>query len=155
LFQINAERQKIVEAYSHVETLKGNPANGHALFKQICAQCHRVKDEGNAVGPDLGMMSDKPVSDFVIAILDPNRSVEVRYVNYTAALKNEREISGIIVTESANSITFKNSSGPEETILRSDIDDLRSSGLSLMPEGLENALKPQDLADVISYLRKR
>jgi hypothetical protein len=66
------------------------------------------------------MMSDKPVSEFLIAILDPNRSVEVRYVNYTALLKNERAISGIIVTETANSITLKNSSGPEETVLRSD-----------------------------------
>jgi putative heme-binding domain-containing protein len=70
-------------------------------------------------------------------------------------LKNDREISGVIVTETANSVTFKNSSGPEETVLRADIEDLRSSGLSLMPEGLENALKPRDIADVISYLKQR
>jgi putative membrane-bound dehydrogenase-like protein len=155
LFHVNADRQKIIEAYAGVGTLKGNPTKGHVLFKQICAACHRVKDEGNAVGPDLGMMSDKPVSDFVTAILDPNRSVETRYVNYTALLKSDREISGVIVTENANSVTFKSSSGPEETILRADIEELRSSGLSLMPEGLENALKPQDFADVISYLKAK
>jgi putative heme-binding domain-containing protein len=155
MFHVNADRQKIIESYAGVGTLKGDPAHGHDLFKQICATCHRVKDEGNAVGPDLGMMSDKPVADFVIAMLDPNRSVETRYVNYTAVLKNDREISGVIVTETANSVTFKNSSGPEETVLRADIEDLRSSGLSLMPEGLENALKPRDIADVISYLKQR
>ena len=155
LFHVNADRQKILQAYTEVETLKGDPAKGRALFQQTCAACHRLKEEGNAIGPDLGMMSDKPVSDFLIAILDPNRSVEVRYVNYTALLKNEREISGVIVTETANSITLKNSSGPEETVLRSDLQDLRSSGLSLMPEGLENAFKPQDLADLISFVRSR
>ena len=155
LFQVNADRQKNLQAYAEVETSRGDPAKGRTWFKQICAACHRVKDEGNAIGPDLGMMSDKPVSDFVIAILDPNRSIEARYVNYTALLKNEREISGVIVTETANSITLRNSGGPEETVLRSDLQELRSSGLSLMPEGLENALNPQDLADLISYLKTR
>jgi putative membrane-bound dehydrogenase-like protein len=155
LFHVNADRQKIIRAYSDLENLKGDPAKGHVWFTQICATCHRIKNEGNAVGPDLGMMSDKPVSEFVIAILDPNRSVEARYVSYTAVLKSDREITGVILTETANSITFKNSSGPEETVLRADIEDLRSSGLSLMPEGLENALKPQDVADVISYLKAK
>jgi putative heme-binding domain-containing protein len=155
LFHVSADRQKILQAYAEVETLRGDPAKGRESFQKVCAVCHRLKDEGNAIGPDLGMMSDKPVSDFLIAILDPNRSIEARYVNYTALLKNEREISGIIVTETANSITLKNSSSPEETVLRSDLQDLRSSGLSLMPEGLENAFKPQDLADLISYLKSR
>jgi putative heme-binding domain-containing protein len=155
LFHVSADRQKILQGYAGVETLKGDPVKGRALFQQICVTCHRVKDEGNAIGPDLETMSDKPASDFVIAVIDPNRSVEARYVNYTARLKNDREISGVIVTETANSITLRNSGSPEETVLRSDIEDLRSSGLSLMPEGLENALQPQDLADVISYLKQR
>jgi putative membrane-bound dehydrogenase-like protein len=155
LFHVNADREKILQTYADVETLRGDPVKGRAIFQQTCASCHRVKDEGNAIGPDLGMMSDKPASDFLIAILDPNRSVEVRYVNYTALLKNDREISGIIVSETANSLTLKNSSGPEETILRSDLQDLRSSGLSLMPEGLENSLKSQDLADLIKYLKSK
>ena len=79
----------------------------------------------------------------------------VDYHGKSPLLKNEREISGVIVTETANSITFKSAGSLEETILRSDIEDLRSSGLSLMPEGLENALKPQDLADVITYVRQK
>lgn len=153
LFFANTDRQKIVKDYAVVEALKGDTGKGHALFVQNCAPCHRVNDEGNQVGPDLGMMADKPVSVFLLAILDPNQAVEARYINYTALTKNDREVNGVIATETPNSITMRNLGGAEETILRSDLKELKSSGLSLMPEGLESALKSQDMADLIAYLK--
>ena len=87
-----------------------------------------------------------------MAILDPNQAVEARYVNYTAVTKDEREFSGVIVAETANSITLRSATG-EETILRKDLAHLTSSGLSLMPEGLEKVLTPQNVADGISFIR--
>ena len=155
LFSSNANRRKLVKQYEMVAQLKGDVEKGHAVFRQNCLTCHRVKDEGNNVGPELGMMSDKPVSDFIIAILDPNLAVEARYVSYNVVTKNDREISGIISTETANSIAFKMVGGTEETILRNDLKEIKSSGLSLMPEGLENIIKPQDMADLIAYLKAR
>jgi putative heme-binding domain-containing protein len=153
LFFANADRQKIVQSYSGVESFKGDSVKGHALFVPNCAPCHRLRDEGNHVGPDLGMMADKPASEFLLAILDPNQAVEARYIGYTATTKNDREISGVISTETSNGVTLKNVSGIEETILRSDLKELKSSGLSLMPEGFENSLNPQAMADLIAYLK--
>ena len=153
LFFANTDRQKVVKEYSAVEQLKGDSSKGHAVFLQNCAPCHRVRDEGNQVGPDLGMMADKPLSVFLLAILDPNQAVEARYISYTASTKNDREISGVIATETPNSITLKNVNGIEETILRSEITELKSSGLSLMPEGFEKAISTRDMADLVSYLK--
>jgi putative membrane-bound dehydrogenase-like protein len=153
LFFANADRQKIVKSYSQAESLRGDSSKGHAIFIQNCSSCHRLHDEGNQVGPDLGMMADKPIADFLLAILDPNQAVEARYINYTATTKNDREISGVISTETSNSVTLKNVSGIEETILRSDLTELKSSGLSLMPEGFENSLNMQAMTDLIAYLK--
>ena len=88
----------------------------------------------------------------LIAILDPNRAVEDRYLNYVAQTKAGDEISGILVGETANSITLVGASGNRETVLRTDLKSLISTRLSLMPEGFEQLLKPQDIADLIAYI---
>ena len=106
------------------------------------------------VGPDLGALADKSIETLLVAILDPNRAVEARYVNYTAVTKDDREFSGVLASETANSITLRSANG-EETILRADLVRLSSSGLSLMPEGFEGIFSPQDLADLIAFLTKK
>jgi len=88
-------------------------------------------------------------------VLDPNQAFESKYINYTAVTKSGREIGGIIAAETANSITLRNAGGTDEVVLRSDLQELTSSRLSLMPEGFENLLKPQDMADLIAHMRNR
>jgi putative heme-binding domain-containing protein len=148
----DSDRKKVVESFQTVASLSSDAAKGTALFKQNCAVCHRPSDQPQ-LAPDLGALAGKPVETFLIAILDPNRAVEARYVNYMATTKNGRELSGIIVAETANGITLR-SQNSEETILRADLESLRSSGLSLMPEGFEKTLAAQNLADIIALLQK-
>ena len=149
---VQSDRRALLKDYAGVGKLKGDAGKGLALFRQHCAACHRLGGDGKAVGPDLGMMADKSVDVLVAAILDPNQAVESRYVSYTAVTRDERELSGVITAESANSITLRAADGREDTLLRADLKELTSSGLSLMPEGFEHALKPQDLADLIAAL---
>ena len=146
------DRNALLRQYSGVANLTGDAAKGMTLFRQQCATCHKLRGEGSEVGPDLATLSGKDVQTLLVAILDPNQAVEVRYVNYTAVTKNEREISGILTAETANSITLRAPGGREETLLRSDLRQFSSSGLSLMPEGLEKALTPQDMADLLAAL---
>jgi putative membrane-bound dehydrogenase-like protein len=148
----DADRKKVVESSQTVCILTGDIEKGAALFKLNCAICHRPADQPQ-LAPDLGALADKPVETFLIAILDPNRAVEARYVNYMATTKDGREPSGIVVAETGNSITLR-SQNAEETILRSDIESLTSSELSLMPEGFEKSLTRQNLADIIAFLKK-
>jgi putative heme-binding domain-containing protein len=149
----NPDRQQAIDAYRNVLELKGDGSRGAVLFEQNCAVCHKFQALG-PVGPDLGTVADKPVETLLVAILDPNRAVEMRYVSYTAMLKDGRELSGLISAETSSSITLRSASG-EETILRRDLDRLVSSGLSVMPEGFEKVLTAQDMADVIAFVRKR
>jgi len=148
----NPDRQKVVESYKVVADLKGDRQRGHALFAQNCSICHRFRDEGKAVGPDLGTVATKPVQELVVAVLDPNQAVDPAYTGYSLVTKDDRDLTGILAAETPNSILLRMTGGTEETILRSNIQEFRSSGRSLMPEGFETALRPQDMADLISYL---
>ncbi|PYM16818.1 MAG: dehydrogenase, partial [Verrucomicrobia bacterium] len=151
----NPDRQKLVKDYAAVNHLTGNAERGVALYRQNCLACHQLKGEGTSLGPDLGTVADKPVETLLVAILDPNQAFETKYINYSAVTKSGREISGMIAVETPNSITLRTAGGQDEVVLRSDLKELTSSKLSLMPEGLENVLKPQDMADLIAYIRSR
>jgi putative heme-binding domain-containing protein len=144
------DRRALLKQYAGVAKLTGDAAKGMTLFRQQCATCHQLRGEGSELGPDLATLAGKDLQALLVAILDPNQSVEVRYVNYTAVTKSEREISGILTAETANSITLRAPGGRDETLLRSDLSQFTSSGLSLMPDGLEKALTPQDLADLLA-----
>ena len=150
---VDPDRQKVIDGYRSVSTLKGNSARGLELFKKNCAVCHKLGDVGKEVGPDLAALTDKSTDALLVAILDPNRAVEARYVNYIAETKNGQTLSGVLISETGNSITLVGPDGKEHVILRANLESLTSTGKSAMPEGLEKELKPQDLADLIAYLR--
>ncbi len=149
----NSDRQVILKRYESVNQLAGDPGRGAGRFRQNCLPCHRLKNEGNEVGPDLGSVAGKPVAYLLTAILDPNQSVEARYTGYSAQTKTDLEYSGIIVAETANSLTLRMAGGTDVVILRNELKDLASSGRSLMPDGFENILDPQALADLIAYIK--
>jgi putative membrane-bound dehydrogenase-like protein len=149
---INADRQKVIDTYQSVLTLTGDAKRGAQVFSKNCATCHQLGGVGNAVGPDLASLGDKSAQALLIAILDPNRAVEARYVGYTAATKNGLTYTGVLASETGNSITLIGPDGKKKVILRSDLDELISSGKSAMPEGLEKEIKPQDMADLVAHL---
>src|SRR5262249_13723191 len=73
---INPDRQKVIDSYRAVLTMKGDPARGLQVFTKHCAACHRLGEVGQSVGPDLAALGDKSPESLLIAILDPNRAVE-------------------------------------------------------------------------------
>ncbi|MBK8000994.1 MAG: VCBS repeat-containing protein [Verrucomicrobia bacterium] len=152
----NAERAQLVARYlPDVRAAKGEAVRGAALYGQHCAACHRLGGEGQGAAPDLASVVDRSPERMLIAILDPSRAVEDRYLNQLARLRGGDEISGMLSGESANSITLVSPGGTRETILRTDLESLTSTRLSLMPEGFEQLLKPQDIADLIAHLDAR
>ncbi|MEO7318402.1 MAG: HEAT repeat domain-containing protein, partial [Chthoniobacteraceae bacterium] len=148
-----ADRAKVIASYAQVGELKGDAARGRTLFQQQCAICHRLRGEGQDVGPDLGMVAAKPLDWLLTAIFDPNAAIEPRYQAQTVKLKSGTEFTGIIVAETANNLTLRQPGGTEAPALRSDIATQTALGKSLMPEGLESALRAQDLADLLAALR--
>ena len=150
---VRPDRQRIVDAYQPALNLTGDAARGAQVFAKTCAACHRFAEAGNAVGPDLASIGDKSPQTLLVSILDPNRAVEPRYVAYVVETKDGRTLSGVLGTETATSITLLQPSVPPIQILRTDITRLQSTGISLMPDGLESGLSEQDVADLIAHIR--
>ncbi|HXI50279.1 MAG TPA: PVC-type heme-binding CxxCH protein, partial [Candidatus Saccharimonadales bacterium] len=150
---VDTPRQTLIDQYlPAVQQARGDAAQGAKVFQAQCAVCHRLNQQGNGAAPDLSSVVDRSPERMLIAILDPNRAVEDRYINYVARTRNGEDFSGILSGETANSITLISASGLRETILRRDLESLTSTRLSLMPEGFEQLLRPQDIADLLAYL---
>jgi putative heme-binding domain-containing protein len=150
---VDPDRDRVVLAYQSALRLKGDSARGLRLFTKNCATCHRLGEVGQAVGPDLAMVRDKPPEWLLPALFDPSRAVDARYLNYTAITREGKVLTGVLSEEAGNSITLVSPSGERQVILRANLEELASTGKSTMPEGLEKELKPQDVADLIAYLR--
>ncbi|MBS0266861.1 MAG: HEAT repeat domain-containing protein [Planctomycetes bacterium] len=148
----SADRKQVLESYRDVATLRGDREWGRAVFVKNCSVCHELQNVGHDVGPDLGVVINKTPQYLLQEILDPNRNVDSRFVTYVAVTKDGRTHTGLLAAESTGSITLKSQEAKQETILRSEIEELQSTGLSLMPVGLEKDLSKQNLADVLAYL---
>jgi putative heme-binding domain-containing protein len=85
-------------------------------------------------------------------ILDPNKEVRPDYVAYTVETKDEETAIGLIANETSTAVTIRQAYGKETVVPRANIKRMQSQGQSLMPEGLEAGLGPQDLADLMSYV---
>jgi putative membrane-bound dehydrogenase-like protein len=152
--QIEADRKKIVDDYRPALNLKADAAKGKLVFKKTCATCHRLENEGVEVGPDLlSALRNKTREGLIIDILDPSREVDPRYVNYLVTTKAGRILTGMIALETPTSLTLRRAEKAEDTILRSQIEEIQATTKSLMPEELEKLLSKQDLADLIAYLQ--
>jgi putative membrane-bound dehydrogenase-like protein len=151
---IASDRQKIVASYQTALDLEANVDRGRQAFKKNCATCHRLENEGHDVGPDLrSTIRGKSGEYLLIAILDPSREVDPRYLNYIVTTKTGQMITGLIASETSSSLTLRRGEGAEDTILRSRVETIEATPKSVMPEGLEMQLSRQDVADLIAYLQ--
>ena len=150
---VSADRAAIIEQYAPALS-GGDVEAGKVVFNRVCAQCHRLSDMGNDVGPPLKQLADKSPQQLLETILDPNREVDPKYASYSVLLQDGRVFAGIIAEEAASQIVIAEAGGKKHTIARSDIDQLRSTGVSLMPTGLEQQITPEQMNQLISFLKK-
>jgi putative heme-binding domain-containing protein len=130
----------------------GDRERGKAIVKAHCAPCHRLEGVGQEVGADLSAIRDRGQDAVLLNILDPNRDVKPQFLSYVLVTTSGRVLTGMITAETANSLTIRKPDGVEETVLRLEIEELRSTGLSYMPEGLEEAIDVAAMADLLAYL---
>jgi putative membrane-bound dehydrogenase-like protein len=148
-----ARRQDVVTAYQKALQLKGDKVRGKTVFKTVCSACHQLEGVGTQVGADLSAIRDQTTETILLNILDPNREVKPQFLSYTLVTKSGRSLTGMITAETANSITIRQADSTSETILRIDIEELQSTGVSFMPEGLEKQIELQAMADLLAYLK--
>jgi putative membrane-bound dehydrogenase-like protein len=147
-----SSRAEAVRDYSSALTITGNAAKGRVIYQERCASCHRLNNEGTAVGPDLESVRSAGKETTLINILDPNREVPPRFATIEISTTADEEVTGVIANDAANGISVRQASGAETFVPRARIKATRTSATSLMPEGLEAGLTPADLADLLSYI---
>ncbi len=148
-----ANRAEVVATYLRTMPEAGDATAGREMFAKRCAQCHKLGEIGHAVGPDLASLSDKSVAALMTAVLDPNRAVETKFLQFNAATNNGLVVTGLLTNETATSVTLLAAEAKATTLLRTEIDELFAVNKSLMPEGLEKELSPAAMADLIAFIR--
>lgn len=145
-------REDVLQAYRPALEQSGDAARGKAVFQKSCSSCHRLEGVGHEIGPKLAAIKARGAEAILFNVLDPNREVNPQFVNYTVLTVDGRSLGGLIANESAGSITLRRAENATDTIARSEIDEFRSTGQSIMPEGMEKQIDLAAMADLIAYL---
>jgi putative heme-binding domain-containing protein len=153
--QTSAEKLKEVERWKKTltdERIKAaSVANGRAVFLKTCAQCHQLFGEGGKVGPDLTGSNRANLDYALINVIDPGAIIAREYQVTLIRTKDGRVVNGI-ATPGDNAVKLLTETG-EVVIPRDEIDRMKQSDLSMMPEGLLNGMTEAQVADLIAYLR--
>jgi putative membrane-bound dehydrogenase-like protein len=148
-----ADRQAALTQYRAALDLKGDAKRGQEIFKKNCATCHRVAGIGTDVGPDIADTRTKTLPALLTDIILPNQAIDNNYINYLVSTKDGRVLTGILAAETATSVTLKRAEGQTDVVLRKDIEDITSTGVSLMPDGLEKNISVPEMADLLRFLK--
>lgn len=155
--QANSDRAALIASYREVLAKHpGDPEKGALVFqKAACVTCHQVGGVGVDVGPPLNDVKIKPAEALLTDILDPNRAIEERWVSQTVEATDGRILAGLVHGEDAAAVTLRVPGGVTMTVPKAEVKSLTSTGMSLMPVGLEAAITKEEMADLIAFLKKR
>jgi putative heme-binding domain-containing protein len=148
-------RDEVVKRYRAViDSAAGNPAQGRAVFEKICSKCHRMNNVGAEVGPDLATVRNRTPDSLLADILIPSRSIAQMYEAYVVETVSGVMLEGVIGEQTSTTITLVHEQGKKDVVPRSEIKQMYVSNLSAMPEDLDKEISPNQMADLIAYLRK-
>jgi putative heme-binding domain-containing protein len=148
-----SDRAAVVEKYKPALALQGDKAAGKQVFRRVCSACHQIGNEGNEVGPDIGDLRGKTRAMVLYDILDPNRAVDPRWISYEANLEDGRVLAGIVESDSPAGLVLRRPGGVKDVLSHAEIEEIESSGKSLMPEGFEQEITVEQMADLLEFLK--
>jgi putative membrane-bound dehydrogenase-like protein len=139
---------------SYVAALSGprDLERGHQLFLQSCALCHRIKEEGKVVGPDLLGELGIAEESLLRSILMPSERIRPGYETTLVTSTSGTAVMGILAEDGATSLTLIGMGGVEQVLLRKDVAGVRRLPNSLMPP-MATSLTPVDIANLLAWLR--
>lgn len=148
----DADRQKVIEQFLPIIKKSGDVALGRKAFAQHCAKCHKHGNEGLTIGPDLTGFAVHPKGEILIHLLDPSRSVEGNFKQYTTKLEDGRVITGLLASETKTIIEILDAENKRHAIPRDEITDLKESSKSIMPEGFEKQMTVDEMTNLLEFL---
>jgi putative heme-binding domain-containing protein len=148
-----ALRSEVDRLASVVRAGSGVPKPGKQLFDQTCARCHTLFSRGGKVGPDLTTYRRDDLDGMLLNIVNPSAEVREGFATSIVATADGRVLTGVVVEQDKNVVVLRVDDGKELTIAREDIDAIKASPKSLMPERLLEGLSDQDVRNLFAYLR--
>ncbi|MBN8246900.1 MAG: HEAT repeat domain-containing protein, partial [Verrucomicrobia bacterium] len=148
-----SDRSAVLTRMQPALELSGDPRQGAILASRLCLSCHYLQGHGQRVGPDLSNAGTRTPELLLGDILDPNRQVAPDYAAQEVEMVSGELLTGLIASETATRLTLRRPGGPDVNLARDQVRQIRATGLSLMPEGLEEGLTPRELAHLLAFLR--
>ncbi|MGI9469990.1 MAG: PVC-type heme-binding CxxCH protein [Rubripirellula sp.] len=153
LLRTDPNRAKVLTDYASSATSLGDATLGKKLFAEHCSACHRIDAVGTNVGPDISDSRTKTPEALLTSILDPNAAIDASFVQYSVLTVDGRVLDGLLIGETTEEVTLQLKGGKRVAVARDEIERLQTPGISLMPEGFEQTLKPAQMSDLLSYLK--
>lgn len=149
----NPDRERVVAQMKElfIKT-PGDAKAGVAVFKKLCAQCHKLYGEGADVGPDITANGRSDFDQLLSNIFDPSLVIGAGYQAVTVTTRQGQSLTGLVVEDNAQRVVLKMQGGEVKTVPRADVEEQVTSKVSLMPEDLEKQLRPQEIVDLLAYL---
>ncbi len=147
-------KEEVLQRYATTLLEPPNLTAGKQIFAKQCASCHRLAEEGFVVGPDISDMRTQSPQQLLNSILDPNRAIDANFFRYVLLTVDGQVIEGLLEESNTTSVTLKAQEGVKRTVLREQVEELRATGVSMMPEGFENQLDPTAMRDLIGYVKR-
>ena len=147
-----ARESLVAEMKKLIRSTHGDPHRGIAVFTKLCGQCHKIHGQGQDVGPDITNNGRASLEQLLSNVFDPSLVIGASYQARTVRTIDGRVISGLLVEDNGERIVLKVQGGKLETIARDDVEAMKVSELSLMPEGVEKQLQPQEIADLFAFI---
>jgi putative heme-binding domain-containing protein len=145
-------RKEAMDKMRPALALPGDPRKGGERYRELCAKCHRLGNEGEDIGPNLTEIFRKSAKSLLHDIIDPNAATETKYLSYVVQNKEGEFVTGLVSGETDEEVTIQVAGGERRTIRRDQIKQMSASGISMMPEGLEEGMSPQVMADLLAFL---
>ncbi|EAQ77659.1 hypothetical protein DSM3645_01791 [Blastopirellula marina DSM 3645] len=147
-----ARQALLAQRIAGMQQSTGDLAKGAAMFKKHCAACHQISGEGALVGPQLDGIGNRGVERVLEDVLLPNRNVDQAFRTSILRLVSGEVLTGLVRNENTEKLTLVDSRGQERIIAVDEIEERRSSRLSLMPDNVADALQESEFYDLATYL---
>lgn len=131
---------------------RGDSKQGVAVFAKLCGQCHKIHGQGQEVGPDITVNGRASYEQLLSNVFDPSLVIGEAYQARTVRTVDGRVLTGLLAEDSQERVVLKVQGGKLESVARDDVQAMKVSELSLMPEGIEKQLSPQEIADLFAFI---
>ncbi|MFL5342315.1 MAG: PVC-type heme-binding CxxCH protein [Gemmataceae bacterium] len=150
-----AKRKEMERLVALVKSGQGDEKAGKLIFTNTCAKCHKLFNEGATIGPELTGYERDNLAYWVENIADPSASIRDEYLTFLIETKDGRNLTGIVAAQDKATVTLKQADGQSVRLAREQIEELRASPISLMPEDVLKELKDQQIRDLFAYLMSK